>query len=180
MSNIKNLVWLDLEMTGLKPEEDTIIEIATVVTDPNLEIIVKGPSIAIYQTEEVLENMNAWCVKQHNASGLVDRIRQSTISINEAEKSTLEFLSQHVKAGSSPLCGNSVCMDRRFLAKYMPELEAFFHYRLLDVSTLKNLAILWKPKLAKFKKREKHLALEDIIDSIEELKYYREHFIENK
>ena len=180
MEKIKNLVWLDLEMTGLNPEQDTIIEIATIVTNSDLEIVETMPSIAIHQSDEVLANMNAWCQKQHHGSGLVDRVKESTVDIKTAETRVLEFLRKHVKSGTSPLCGNSVCMDRRFLAKYMPELEAFFHYRLLDVSTLKTLSNLWKPSLKKFKKREKHLALEDIIDSIEELKYYRENFIENK
>lgn len=178
MKNEKNLIWLDLEMTGLDPDHDRIIEIATVVTDSHLEILAEGPVFAIKQNEELLEKMDKWNTKQHNKSGLIERVRNDSISENEAMEKTLEFLRKYVPSGKSPMCGNSICQDRRFLWRYMPELESFFHYRNLDVSTIKELAKRWKPDIAKgFKKKSKHLALSDIIDSINELKYYREHFI---
>ena len=172
------LVWIDLEMTGLIPESDVIIEIATVVTDANLKVIDEGPSLAISQRTELLDGMDEWNTNQHNRSGLVQRVKDSSISVLEAESQTLEFLSQYVDSGASPMCGNSICQDRRFLANYMPDLESYFHYRNLDVSVFKELAKRWKPELIDgFKKGGKHEALADIRESIEELKYYREHFI---
>lgn len=171
-----NLVWLDLEMTGLDVATNRIIEIATIVTDSQLQIIAEGPVFAIHQSSEVLGLMDEWNVRQHNGSGLISRVKQSSVTERQAELATLEFLQQFVTPGKSPLCGNSVCTDRRFLACYMPELERFFHYRLLDVSTLKELAIRWAPEVYKsVKKESKHLALDDIKDSINELKHYRQH-----
>jgi oligoribonuclease len=176
MTRANNLVWMDLEMTGLDPEKERIIEMATIVTDSQLNIIAEGPVFAIHQSDDLLKAMDGWNTKQHNSSGLVARVRASTVTEEEAEAKTLEFLKQYATAGKSPLCGNSVYQDRRFLYKYMPKLEEFFHYRLLDVSTLKELAQRWSPAVyAGFKKDSKHLALDDIRDSIEELKYYREH-----
>jgi oligoribonuclease len=178
MKNNYNLIWIDLEMTGLDPEENRIIEIATVVTDPHLNILAEGPVFAVSQSKELLDSMDSWNTKQHGQSGLVQRVLESTIKEAQAEQKTLEFLSQYVGKNKSPMCGNSVCQDRRFLYKYMPKLAAFFHYRNLDVSTLKELAIRWKPALLNgFTKESKHLALEDIKDSIAELIYYRQHFI---
>jgi oligoribonuclease len=174
------LIWIDLEMTGLKPDEDVIIEIATVVTDKDLAVIAEGPSLAVTQPEHLLARMDAWNQRQHGGSGLLTRVRESRISAAEAERLTLEFLVQHVPAGASPMCGNSICQDRRFLARYMPQLEAFFHYRNLDVSTLKELARRWLPKVAAgFSKQGRHLALDDIRDSIDELRYYREKMFVN-
>ena len=176
--NKENLVWIDLEMTGLDPMSDCIIEIATIVTDKNLEEIAVGPVLAIYQEEAVMQSMDEWNTKQHGKSGLTERVKNSSISAADAEKTTLDFLQQHVPANSSPMCGNSICQDRRFMARLMPELEGYFHYRNLDVSTLKELAQRWYPEVAKgFTKESKHLALDDIRDSIEELKYYREHVL---
>jgi len=179
MSNVENrLIWLDLEMTGLQPEHDRIIEIATIVTDNNLNIIAEGPVLAIHQPAELLAGMDAWCTKQHTQSGLVKRVQESAINDADAEAQTLAFLQQHLKAGESPLCGNSVHQDRRFLYRYMPKLAEFFHYRNLDVSTLKILAQRWAPEVAGgLKKESTHLALQDIRDSIDELRYYREHFL---
>lgn len=178
MKNDLNLIWLDLEMTGLNPDHDRIIEIATVVTDTKLEILAEGPVFAVKQSDEMLDGMDKWNTKQHNKSGLVERVKNDSVSEQEAMEKTLAFLSEYVPAGKSPMCGNSICQDRRFLFRYMPELEAFFHYRNLDVSTVKELAKRWKPESIKgFKKKTKHLALSDIIDSINELKYYRENFI---
>lgn len=169
-----NLIWIDLEMTGLNPEKDRIIEIATVVTDTHLNILAEGPVFAIHQSEELLKGMDSWNTKHHNASGLVVRVRESTVTEEEAQTKTIEFLKQHVQAGKSPMCGNSVYQDRRFLAKYMPELEQYFHYRLLDVSTLKVIAQRWAPQIyGGLAKESKHLALDDILESIEEMKYYR-------
>lgn len=177
-NNDSPLVWMDLEMTGLRPEQHRIIEIATIVTDSQLNVIDEGPVMAIHQTDEHLSIMDAWNVKHHGDSGLTERVRASNITEAAAEQQTLAFLSKHVKAGASPLCGNSICQDRRFLYNYMPKLEAFFHYRLLDVSTIKILAQRWAPKIANgFHKQSKHEALQDIRDSIEELRYYRQHFI---
>ena len=173
-----NLVWLDLEMTGLIPEKDVIIEIATVVTDQELNVLAEGPVIAVSQPKVVLDAMDDWNTKQHNGSGLVKRILESSYQTRDAEQATLAFLREWVPAGKSPMCGNSIGQDRRFLARYMPELEAFFHYRNLDVSTLKELVSRWKPEIkGGLDKKGTHLALDDVIDSINELKYYREHFI---
>ncbi len=177
--NIKQerLIWIDLEMTGLDPHNDHIIEIACIVTDGNLDVVAKGPSIAIYQPEDVLAKMDEWCQNQHTKSGLVKRIQESQISLEQAEAQTLEFLAQHVKPSVSPMCGNTICQDRRFLYTWMPKLEAFFHYRNLDVSSVKELAKIWAPEVAKgVHKKGSHLAMDDIVDSIEELRYYREHF----
>ena len=168
------LVWIDLEMTGLKPDADSIIEIATVVTDKELAIIAEGPVLAIHQSEEVLGRMDAWNQRQHGSSGLVARVRASTVTLAEAQRRTLEFLAPLVEAGASPMCGNSICQDRRFLARLMPELERFFHYRNLDVSTLKELARRWAPGVSEqFVKQGAHLASADIHESIRELRYYR-------
>lgn len=173
-----NLIWIDLEMTGLDPEVDRIIEIATLVTDANLNILAEGPVIAVHQSDEQLALMDEWNVRTHTGSGLVDRVKASTIDDATATQKTVEFLQQWVPAGVSPICGNSVGQDRRFLFKYMPELEQYFHYRYLDVSTLKELARRWKPEiLPGFKKQGTHQALDDIRESVAELAYYRENFI---
>ena len=178
MNKQTNLIWIDLEMTGLIPETDVIIEIATVVTDANLNIIDEGPSLAISQNSELLDGMDEWNTNQHNRSGLVKRVKESTISVGDAENQTLDFVSKYVDPGVSPMCGNSICQDRRFLYNYMPNLEKFFHYRHIDVSTLKELTVRWKPEIVSSSfKKSRHLALSDIYDSIDELKYYREHFI---
>ena len=174
MPSADYLVWIDLEMTGLKPDSDTIIEIATVVTDRELAILAEGPVIAIHQPDEVLARMDDWNQRQHRSSGLLARVRASRVSLADAERRTLEFLAPLVTAGSSPMCGNSICQDRRFLARYMPELERFFHYRNLDVSTLKELARRWAPAVADgFTKQGTHLAQADILESISELRHYR-------
>ena len=171
-----NLVWLDLEMTGLDVNTDCIIEIATVVTDAELNVLAEGPVLAVKQSDAMLDGMDEWCTNTHTASGLVQRVRESHVTEFNAEAQTLEFLAEYVKPGKSPLCGNSIWQDRRFLAKYMPKLEAFFHYRLVDVSTFKELARRWSPKVYNgFQKESKHLALDDIYESIDELRYYREH-----
>jgi oligoribonuclease len=176
--NDMNLVWVDLEMTGLEPDTDRIIEVAVVVTDMHLNIIAEGPVFAIHQSEEALDKMDAWNKGTHGRSGLIERVRNSTVSEEQAELALIAFLKQFVPAGKSPMCGNTICQDRRFMARTMPKLEAFFHYRNLDVSTLKELCRRWKPELVSgFKKHQKHTALADIIESVEELKYYREHFI---
>ena len=178
MNTKTNLIWIDLEMTGLIPEHDVIIEIATVVTDAQLNVVDEGPSIAIHQSNELLDGMDEWNTNQHNHSGLVKRVQESKISIAEAESQTLNFLMKYVDLGTSPMCGNSICQDRRFLYNYMPDLEKFFHYRHIDVSTLKELAVRWKPNIIPTSyKKSRHLALSDIYDSIDELKHYREHFI---
>lgn len=178
MKNNHNLIWIDLEMTGLEPEHDRIIELATVVTDANLNILAEGPVFAVAQPKALLDGMDSWNTRQHNQSGLVKRVLEDGCAESEAERLTLAFLAQYLDKGKSPMCGNSICQDRRFLYKYMPELAAFFHYRNLDVSTLKELAIRWKPELLKgIVKESKHLALDDIKDSINELAYYRQHFI---
>ncbi len=179
VASAKNLIWLDLEMTGLNLDIERIIEIATIVTDEQLNVIAEGPMIAIHQSEAALSAMDEWNTKQHNGSGLVKRVQESTINEAEAEAQTLAFLQEHVKPGKSPMCGNSICQDRRFLIKYMPMLADFFHYRNLDVSTLKILAKRWAPRVYNsFKKESEHLALQDIKDSIDELKHYREHLIQ--
>lgn len=176
--NDDNLIWVDLEMTGLDPETDVVIEIATIVTDKDLNILAEGPVIAIHQPDEVLDNMNEWCVVQHGKSGLTERVRQSTIDEEKASELTLEFLQKWVDEGKSPMCGNSICQDRRFMVKHMPKLESYFHYRHIDVSTLKELARRWKPSILNgLTKAATHLALDDIRESIEECRYYREHFI---
>ena len=168
------LVWIDLEMTGLKPDSDVIIEIATVVTDKELAILAEGPVLAIHHSDEVLARMDEWNQRQHGSSGLLARVRASRVSVAEAQQRTLEFLMPLVTAGSSPMCGSSICQDRRFLARYMPELERFFHYRNLDVSTLKELARRWAPAVAEgFVKQGTHLAQADILESIRELRHYR-------
>jgi oligoribonuclease len=173
-----NLIWIDLEMTGLDTQNDMIIEIATIVTDNALNVLAEGPMLAIHQSDEVLAGMDEWNTNQHGKSGLTERVKNSTITEAEAERQTIEFLQQYVPQGKSPMCGNSICQDRRFLARCMPELEAYFHYRNLDVSALKELAARWAPEVGKgFSKNSSHLAMDDIRDSIDELKYYREHFI---
>ncbi|SDS86851.1 oligoribonuclease [Pseudomonas oryzae] len=178
MQNPQNLIWIDLEMTGLEPDTDVILEMATIVTDSQLNVLAEGPSLVIHQSDEVLANMNAWCIEQHGKSGLTQRVRDSRLDEAEAERLTLEFLRQWVPEGVSPMCGNSIGQDRRFLVRYMPRLEAFFHYRNIDVSTLKELAARWAPAVREsFKKNSSHLALDDIRDSIAELRHYREHFI---
>jgi oligoribonuclease len=173
----ENLIWIDLEMTGLQPDRDRIIEIATVITDKELVVLAEGPVIAIHQSDDVLGAMDEWNTRQHASSGLTERVRASTVSEAEAEQATLAFVRQYVDQGASPICGNSICQDRRFLIRHMPQLAAFFHYRNLDVSTLKILAKLWSPAIsARFEKKSVHLALADIHDSIRELRFYREHF----
>ena len=174
-----NLIWVDLEMTGLDPEKERIIEMAIIVTDTQLNVLATGPVIAVHQSDDLLNRMDAWNTKQHHTSGLVERVKASQISEAEAEAMMLQFLKQHVPAGKSPMCGNTIYQDRRFLSRYMPELEKYFHYRLLDVSTLKELAFRWAPRVyAGVKKESKHLALADIQESIEELKYYRTHLFD--
>jgi len=173
-----NLIWIDLEMTGLDPDQDHIIEMATIVTDSALNVLAEGPVIAIHQEESILSGMDEWNTRQHNGSGLVDRVRQSRCDEKEAEQQTLAFLTKYVAPGKSPMCGNSICQDRRFLVRWMPGLERHFHYRHIDVSTLKELARRWSPSVYNgMSKDSSHQALDDIRDSIQELKYYREHFI---
>lgn len=179
MSNNKagNLIWIDLEMTGLNPDTDRIIEIATVVTDAHLNVLAEGPVFAIHQKDIVLNAMDEWNTRQHGGSGLTERVRRSKVSEADAEAQTIEFLSRFVDPKKSPICGNSICQDRRFLYRHMPKLEAFFHYRNLDVSTVKELARRWYPDLLqRFTKRSSHLAMDDIKDSIDELRYYRQYF----
>ena len=172
------LIWIDLEMTGLDCQRDSIIEIATIVTTSDLEVVAEGPMLAIHQPDHVLDGMDEWNTRQHNASGLVGRVRASRIDAAEAEQATLSFLANHLDDNASPMCGNSICQDRRFMAREMPKLEAFFHYRNLDVSTLKILAGLWAPDvLHGLKKNAEHLALADIRDSINELRHYRRHLL---
>jgi oligoribonuclease len=176
--NDMNLVWVDMEMTGLEPDTDRIIEVAVVVTDMHLNVLGEGPVFAIHQSDETLDKMDNWNKGTHGKSGLIDRVRASTVTEEEAQDKLIAWLKQYVPANKSPMCGNTICQDRRFMVRGMPKLEAFFHYRNLDVSTLKELCRRWKPELASgFKKHQKHTALADIIESIEELKYYREHFI---
>ncbi|PRE26293.1 oligoribonuclease [Burkholderia multivorans] len=176
--NELNLVWLDMEMTGLDPDNDRIIEIAVVVTNSTLEIAVEGPVLAIHQSDETLAKMDDWNKSTHGRSGLIDRVRASTVTEAEAAAQLQAFLAQYVPPGKSPMCGNSICQDRRFMARWMPELERFFHYRNLDVSTLKELCRRWQPAIYKgFQKRAMHTALADIHESIDELKYYRQHFL---
>jgi len=177
----ENLVWIDLEMTGLDPESNTIIEIATIVTDKNLNVLAEGPSLAIYQPKEIMDGMDEWCTSHHGQSGLTDRVLASELSMIQAEQQTIAFLEQYVPHGQSPICGNSVGQDRRFLYRYMPQLERFFHYRYLDVSTVKELAKRWQPEILNgFTKQGTHLAMDDIRESIAELAYYREYFFDTK
>ena len=176
--NPNNLIWIDLEMSGLDTSRDVIIEIATVVTDSELNTLAEGPMLAIHQSDDTLNGMDEWNTRQHGNSGLTERVKNSTVNEAEAERQTIEFLRQYVPAKASPMCGNSICQDRRFLARCMPELEAYFHYRNLDVSSLKELAKRWAPTVFKgFSKQSSHLALDDVRDSIDELKFYREHFL---
>lgn len=175
--NENNLIWVDLEMTGLEPSTDKVLEVATIVTDSDLNILAEGPEIAIYQPDEILDNMDEWCITQHGKSGLTERCRKSTVSEQEACEITIDFLKDYVPAGKSPMCGNSICQDRRFMHGHMLTLEDYFHYRNLDVSTIKELARRWQPELVTgFQKKGVHLALEDIRESIEELKRYRKSF----
>jgi len=177
-TNQNNLIWLDMEMSGLLPDTDRILELAAVVTDADLNVIGESPVLVIHQSDAVLEGMDAWNKGTHGRSGLIDKVKASILSEADASAQMIAFLKQHVPAGKSPMCGNSICQDRRFMARYMPELENFFHYRNLDVSVFKELARRWKPEIySGFKKASRHEALADIYESIDELKYYREHFI---
>jgi len=177
-ANAQRMVWLDLEMTGLDPEKERIIEAAVVVTEADLTVVAEGPVLVIHQSDTLLAAMDKWNRSTHAKTGLIDKVRTATLTEAAAEAQLLDFLGQHVSAGKSPLCGNTVGQDRRFLVKYMPRLEAFFHYRNLDVSTLKELALRWKPEVYRaFTKQSRHEALADIYESIDELKHYREHFI---
>jgi oligoribonuclease len=176
--NEMNLVWIDMEMTGLDPDNDRVIEIAAIVTDAELNILAEGPVFAIHQADEELDKMDAWNKGTHGRSGLIDKVKASTVTEDEASAQMISFLRQYVPAGKSPMCGNSICQDRRFMARHMPQLEQFFHYRNVDVSTIKELCRRWKPELISgFKKHQMHTALADILESVEELRYYREHFI---
>jgi oligoribonuclease len=176
--NPTHLLWIDMEMTGLSPDTDRIIELAVVVTDADLNTVAEGPVLVVHQPDAVMDAMDNWNKGTHGKSGLTDRVKASRLSETDAETQMLAFVKQHVPARTSPMCGNSICQDRRFMARHMPQLEAFFHYRNLDVSTLKELAKRWRPGLAEgFKKSSRHEALADIYESIEEMKYYREHFI---
>lgn len=176
--NENHLVWLDMEMTGLDPEKERIIEVAVVVTDAQLEVVAEGPVLVVHQADELLDGMDNWNKATHGRSGLIDKVKASSLIEAQAEDILLAFLGQYVPAGKSPLCGNTIGQDRRFMVRYMPRLEAFFHYRNLDVSTLKELCRRWKPEIYKgFEKKSRHEALADIYESIDELKYYREHFL---
>ncbi len=178
--NANNLIWIDLEMTGLDTQNDVIIEIATIVTDSELNELAEGPMLAIHQSDEIMAGMDDWNTNQHGKSGLTERVKKSTLSVEDAEKETLEFLRQYIPKGASPMCGNSICQDRRFMARLMPELEDFFLYRNLDVSSLKELAKRWAPEVAKgVVKQSSHLALDDTRDSINELRHYREHLFKS-
>lgn len=176
--NEMRLVWVDMEMTGLDPEKERIIELAAVVTEPDLTVVAESPVLVVHQSDDILTAMDKWNQSTHGKSGLIDKVKASSLTEQQAQTQMIEFLSKHVPPGKSPLCGNSVSQDRRFMFRYMPELEKFFHYRTIDVSTLKELARRWRPALLKgFEKRSKHEALADIYESIDELRYYREHFI---
>ncbi|MGB4812341.1 MAG: oligoribonuclease [Methylophilaceae bacterium] len=177
-TNQNNLIWLDMEMSGLLPDSDRILELAAVVTDADLNVLGESPVLVIHQSDQVLDGMDAWNKGAHGRSGLIDKVKTSTVDEEQATKVMIEFLKQYVPIGKSPMCGNSICQDRRFMARYMPNLETYFHYRNLDVSVFKELARRWKPEIyAGFKKASKHEALADIYESIDELKYYREYFI---
>ncbi len=179
MKSSSHLIWIDLEMTGLDPNKEKIIEIATIVTDKDLNILAEGPMMAVNQPKSLLDAMDPWCVEHHGKSGLTQRVIDSQVTDAEAEQATIEFLKQWIEPGQSPMCGNSIGQDRRFLVRYMPKLHDYFHYRNIDVSTLKELAKRWKPQiLAGFSKQNKHLALDDIRESIQELDYYRTHLFE--
>ena len=174
-----NLIWIDLEMTGLAPNADRILEIATLITDANLNIIAEGPNLAVRQGDELLDEMDDWNQRHHSKTGLIEKVKNSRIDDKEAERQTIEFLVQYSDKGASPMCGNSICQDRRFLANYMPELEEFFHYRNLDVSSIKELVRRWKPEILEgLVKKGTHIAMDDIKDSVIELVHYREHFID--
>ena len=176
--NDTHLVWIDMEMTGLSPDSDRVIEVALVVTDKDLNIVAEGPVLVVHQPDAVLDAMDNWNKGTHGKSGLIDKVKASLLTDSDVEDAMIHFLKQHVPARTSPMCGNSICQDRRFLARWMPKLEAYFHYRNLDVSTLKELAKRWRPQIMDgFKKANSHTALADIMESIEEMKYYREHFI---
>lgn len=177
-SNNHNLIWIDMEMTGLDPDKDRIIEVAIVVTDGQLNFIAESPVLVVFQPNTVLDGMDKWNQSTHAKSGLIDKVKASKLTETDVEAQLIVFLQQHVSSGTSPMCGNSICQDRRFMARWMPQLESYFHYRNLDVSTFKELVKRWKPEIASgLKKEGKHEALADIYDSINELKYYREHFI---
>ncbi|MCK9175741.1 MAG: oligoribonuclease [Desulforhopalus sp.] len=180
MKDCGNLIWVDLEMTGLNCSADRVLEAATIVTNANLDILAEGPVFAIHQPDEVLDAMDSWNTRQHRESGLLERSRESTCDYRQAEVETLNFIRQWVGYQESPMCGNSICQDRRFLARFMPELENYFHYRNIDVSTLKELAQRWAPHLQKFNKKNRHQACADIKESIDELKYYADHFIKKQ
>jgi len=180
MKDNGNLIWIDMEMTGLDPFTDRVLELATIITDSDLDIVAEGPVCAIHQPAEVLAGMDAWNTEQHSKSGLIERSSKSIYTCRQAERETLDFISRWVEFRVSPMCGNSVCQDRRFLARFMPELEHYFHYRNIDVSTLKELALRWAPDLACFNKEGTHRALDDIRESIAELKYYSTFFIRKK
>lgn len=173
-----NLVWIDMEMTGLDPDRDRVIELAAIVTDANLNVLAEGPVLVVHQPDNVLDAMDAWNKGTHGRSGLIDKVKASTLTEDQAAAEMIQFLKPYVPAGKSPMCGNSICQDRRFMARHMPTLEAFFHYRNVDVSTIKELCRRWRPELiAGFKKHQLHTALADIRESVEELRYYRQHFI---
>lgn len=179
--NPLNLLWIDMEMSGLSPDNDRVLEVAIVVTDAELNTVAEGPVLVVHQPDAVLDGMDSWNKGTHGKSGLIDRVKASVLGEGEVEAQMLDFIKRHVPERTSPMCGNSICQDRRFLARHMPKLEAYFHYRNLDVSTLKELAKRWRPELVDgFKKASKHEALADIYESIEEMKYYREHFIRDK
>ncbi|CAN1532732.1 Orn Oligoribonuclease (3'-_5' exoribonuclease) [Burkholderiaceae bacterium] len=173
----ESLIWIDMEMSGLKPESDRILEIALIITDANLNLLATAPVYVVHQSDAVLDQMDSWNTGTHSKSGLIDKVKASRLDETMVEQAAIDFLKQYLKAGVSPMCGNSICQDRRFMARYMPKLEAFFHYRNVDVSTIKELAKRWQPDLMKgFVKQQAHTALADILESIEELKYYREKF----